>query len=267
MKADILHAVRLARLDLRLLGRNQTAMVNVVILPLLMGWMFSRLLPEGATIAGAPAALFVLTGVPGLMLGFAVFVNLVNNFTARREELVLKRLWGGMVSPAGVLGGAALGAFTVYLLQVGLLVAWIVRVEGGPAPANLPLALLASLLGTAVIALLAAAFSGITRTAELAQVTVLPVLLVMFLGAPLFAPVQQMPEALRVPAELIPITPVVEITRTAFLGADHISGLGEPLTIGEQWLAALPSLGVLLVWLAVAAFLAHRLFRWDRRRG
>jgi ABC-2 type transport system permease protein len=267
MTTDIRHAVRLARLDLKLLGRNQTALVNVVLIPLLLAWMFSGLLPDGAVVAGVPASLFVLAGMPGLMLGFAVFVNLVNNFTARREELVLKRLWGGMPSPAGILGGAALSAFAVYLGQVALLVVWIVRVEDGPAPANIPLALLASLLGAAVIALLAAAFSGITRTAELAQVTVLPLLLAMFAGAPLLAPVSAMPEPLRVPAEILPITPVVEITRTAFLGGDHVGGLGEPLTVAGQWAAALPSLGVLLGWLVVAALLAKWLFRWDRRRG
>jgi ABC-type multidrug transport system, permease component len=267
MTTDIRHAVRLARLDLKLLGRNQTALVNVVILPVLLAWMFAGLTPTGAAVAGVPAGLFVLTGMPGLMLTFAVFVNLVNGFTARREELVLKRLWGGMASPAGVLGGMALSAFVVYLLQVALLVLWITGVEDGPAPANIPLALLASLLGAAVVALLAAALSGITRTAELAQVTVLPGLVVMLLGAPLFVPVAWLPEPLRLPAELVPTTPVVEIMRTAFLGADHIGGLGERLTVGEQWVAALPSFGILLGWLVVAALLAHRLFRWDRRRG
>src|SRR5690606_12706797 len=151
MRADVRHAVRLARLDLKLLGRNQTALVNVVLLPLLMAWMFSRIMPEGATTAGVPAELFVLTGVPGLMLCFAVFVNLVNNFTARREELVLKRLYGGLTSPAAVFGGAALSALLVYLGQVALLAIWIVRVEGGSAPANIPLLLLASVLGAAVI--------------------------------------------------------------------------------------------------------------------
>ncbi len=265
--ADVRHAVRLARLDLRLLGRNQTAMVNVVLLPVLMGWMSSRLMPEGEPVAGVPAEIFVLTGLPGLMMSFAIFVNLVNNFTARREELVLKRLYGGLTSPAAIFGGAALSAFLVYLAQVALLTVWIVRVEGGSPPANLPLLLLASVLGAAVITLLAAAFSGITRTAELAQVTVLPVLLVMIAGAPLFVPVAQMPGALRILAELVPITPVVEITRTAFLGADHIGDLGEPLSFAEQWDAALPSLAILAGWLVVAALLARRLFRWDTRRG
>ncbi len=267
MRTDLLHAVRLARLDLKLLGRNQTALFNVLLLPLLMGLMFTGLVPEGAMIGGVPIDMFMLTGLPGLILGFAVFINLVNNFTARREELVLKRLWGGMTSPAAILGGAGLGAFAVYLAQVALLAVWIIRFAGGSPPENIPLLLLASALGAAVVALLAAAFSGITRTAELAQITVLPVLLLMFLGAPLFAPVSQMPEPLRVPAELLPITPVVEISRTAFLGGDHIGGLGERLTVGEQWVAALPSLGILLGWLVVAALLARWLFRWDRRRG
>ena len=97
MRTDVLHAVRLARLDLTLVARNTTVMFNVLLLPLLMAWMFTQT-QTGADIAGVSGELFVLTGVPGLMLGFAVFINLVNSFTARREELVLKRLRGGQPS-------------------------------------------------------------------------------------------------------------------------------------------------------------------------
>ena len=40
--------------------------------------------------------------------------------------------------------------------------------------------------------------------------------------------------------------------RTAFLGGDHFSGGGEALSMGGQWVAALPSFAILLVWIAVA---------------
>lgn len=267
MRTDVLHAIRLAGLDLRLLGRNQTALFNVVFLPLLMGFLFTGFGGEGAVVEGVRAELFLLSGLPGLMLCFAVFVNLVNTFTARREDLVLKRLRGGQASPAGILGGAALGALVVYLAQVALLVAYVVNVEDGSPPVNLPLLLLASVLGVAVFALLAAAFSGITQTAELAQITILPVLLVTLVGAPFFGPISTMPEPLRLLSALTPATPVVEITRTAFLGGDFVGAVGGASTLGEQWVAALPDLGILLAWLLVAALVARWLFRWDPRRG
>ncbi|MGW4421297.1 ABC transporter permease [Streptosporangium sp. NPDC004631] len=266
MRTDALHAVRLARLDLTLVARNTTVLFNVLLLPLLMAWLFTQ--TQGDTsIEGVPARLFALTGVPGLMLGFAVFIHLVNSFTARREELVLKRLRGGQPSAAAVLGGSALGALALFLGKVALLVVWI-RGSEGVSPANVPLLMVAAVLGVALFALLAAAFSGITPNAELAQITVLPVILIMMIGAPVAFPADTLPGPLGVVSGLLPVTPVVTIMRTAFLGGDHFSGGGgEALTGVGQWTAALPSIGILLAWIAVAALLARWLFRWEPRRG
>jgi ABC-2 type transport system permease protein len=265
MRTDVLHAVRLARLDLTLVFRNTTVLFTVLLLPLLMAWLFTQV--QGAPeISGVPSDLYVLTGVPGLMLGFAVFTNLVNSFTARREELVLKRLRGGQPSSVAVLGGSALGTLALFLGQVALLVIWINRSDG-VLPANVPLLVLAAVLGVALFGLFAAAFSGITPNAELAQVTVLPVILLMMVGAPVAFSVDMLPGPLGTVATLLPVTPVVTIMRTAFLGQDHFSGSGEALSMAGQWVAALPSLGILLAWIAVAGLLARWLFRWEPRHG
>ncbi|SDG54525.1 ABC-2 type transport system permease protein [Sinosporangium album] len=266
MRTDVLHAVRLARIDLTMLGRNQTALFNVVLLPLLIGWMYTTLAPE-QSIEGVPADLFILTGLSGMMLGFVVFVNLVNSFTARREELVLKRLRGGQSSSVAIFGGAGLSAFALYAFQTVLLSVWISRLGDGGMPSNIPLMLLTGVLGVAVFALIAAAFSGITRNAELAQISVLPVLLVVIIGSPVMGPLSVFPEPLQIVSKLIPTTPVTEIMRTAYLGRDFIGDGGGTLTVAEQWIEALPSLGVLVVWVGVAALLARWLFRWDPRHG
>ncbi|MBB2909943.1 ABC-2 type transport system permease protein [Streptosporangium becharense] len=265
MRTDVLHAVRLARLDLTLMGRNTTVMVNVLLLPLLMAWMFTNA-AAGQQVSGVDGSLFALTGAPGMMLGFAVFVNLVNSFTARREELVLKRLRGGQPSAAAVLGGSALGALALYLGQVAIIAVWANR-SHGIVPVNVPLLVVAAVLGVALFCLLAAAFSGVTPNAELAQVTVLPLLLVMLLGAPIAFPAEALPGALGTISGLLPVTPIVEIMRTAFLGGDHVSGNGEALGTAAQWVEVLPSLGILVAWIAVAAVLARWLFRWEPRRG
>ncbi|MEU4549833.1 ABC transporter permease [Nonomuraea dietziae] len=238
MRTDVLHAVRLARMDLKLLGRNTTAVFNVLLLPLLFAWMLSQ--------GGSEP--FILTGMPGVLLAFAVFMNLVNSFTARREELVLKRLRGGQGSAVAIFGGAGLAALAVFVLQVALLVVWIDRTGGG-LPENVPMMLVAAVLGVAVFALLAAAFSGITPNAELAQVAVLPVLIVVLVGSPLIVPLSEMPFAVR----LVPTTPIVEMMRMGYGGG--------------SWAAALPWIGVLLAWLVVAGLLAKWLFRWDPRHG
>ncbi|MEU0479931.1 ABC transporter permease [Streptosporangium sp. NPDC006013] len=265
MRIDVLHAVRLARLDLTLIGRNTTVLFNVLLLPFLMAWVFTQTVGD-AEIDGVAGRLFVLTGVPGLMLVFAVFVNLVNSFTARREELVLKRLRAGQPSGLAILGGSALGALVLYLGQVLLLAVWIQRSEGVTV-ANVPLLVTAVVLGVLLFGLLGAAFSGITPNAEVAQVTVLPVLLIVLVGAPIAFPSDALPGTLGTVSALLPATPVVEIVRTAFLGGDHVSGGGEALSTAGQWAAALPSLAMLLAWIAVAGLLARWLFRWEPRRG
>ncbi|MEU4697635.1 ABC transporter permease [Nonomuraea dietziae] len=238
MRTDVLHAVRLARMDLKLLGRNTTAVFNVLLLPLLFAWMLSQ--------GGSES--FILTGMPGVLLAFAVFMNLVNSFTARREELVLKRLRGGQGSAVAIFGGAGLAALAAFILQVALLVVWIDRTGGG-LPENVPMMLVAAVLGVAVFGLLAAAFSGITPNAELAQVAVLPVLIVALVGSPLVIPLSEMPFAVR----LVPTTPIVEMMRMGYGGG--------------SWAAALPWIGALLAWLVVAGLLAKWLFRWDPRHG
>ena len=43
MRTDVLHAVRLARLDLTLVFRNTTVMFTVLLLPLLMAWLFTQI--------------------------------------------------------------------------------------------------------------------------------------------------------------------------------------------------------------------------------
>ncbi|MER5648833.1 ABC transporter permease [Streptosporangium sp. NPDC002524] len=265
MRTDVLHAIRLARLDLTLVGRNTTVLFNVLLLPLLMAWVYTQAV-GAERIDGVAGRLFVLTGLPGLILVFAVFINLVNSFTARREELVLKRLRAGQPSGPAILGGSALGALTLYLAQVALLAVWIQRAEGATI-ANVPMLVTVAVLGVALFCLLAAAFSGLTPNAELAQVTVLPVLLVVLVGAPVAFPADALPGVLGGVSALLPATPVVEIARTAFLGGDHVSGGGEALSVGGQWVAALPSFAILLGWLVVAGLLARWLFRWEPRHG
>ncbi|WP_271216592.1 ABC transporter permease [Streptosporangium carneum] len=265
MRTDVLHAVRLARLDLTLVARNTTVLFNVLLMPLLMAWLFTQA-QGGVSVAGVPGPVYVLTGVPGLMLGFAVFINLVNSYTSRREELVLKRLRGGQPSAAAVLGGSALGALALFLGQVALLGVWIRRSEG-VLPSNVPLLVLAAFLGVVLFALFAAAFSAITPNAEMAQITVLPVILIMMVGSPIAFPAGEMPGPLGTISNLLPVTPIVKIMRSAYLGADHFSSGGGALSTLEQWTGALPSLGLLLAWIVAGALLARWLFRWEPRRG
>ncbi|WP_182873772.1 ABC transporter permease [Microbispora sp. H10670] len=263
---DVAQAVRLARVDLTLVFRNRTAFVNAVLLPLLIaGALASNGVGEGT--AGIPGTQYVMTGMMAFILVFATFMNLAGFYTSRREEMVLKRLLGGPATRTAVLGGSALGATAVYLGQVIILCVLMSAAMGTSAPADILLLLLAALLGAAFFSLLAMAVSGLSSTGEMAQIATLPVVLLLVGGSPVMLPPEMLPPALRTAIEFLPMTPIVETMRTAYLGLDYIGAGHEPLGPLERWGAALPSLGLLVVWIAVAALLARAFFRWDPRRG
>ncbi|MFI6521674.1 ABC transporter permease [Spirillospora sp. NPDC050679] len=260
-------ALRVARLDLTLLWRNRTALFTVIGLPLLF---VAMLIPmRGKPMDGkGDLALYQGTGHLAFFLIFAVFMNLVNVFTARREDLTLKRLRGTALSDAQILAGSTLNATGIYLVQaVALLVALGVAF-GGRFPAD-PLLLLVGLAGgAAVFALLAFALSGLTPNADMAQLTVLPVMFACMAAAGVMFPLEALPPALQEATRWLPLSPVVEITRTAYFGQDYFAHDAHP-AVGfvEGWTAVARSFLVLAVWLGVGRALAGRWFRWEPRRS
>ncbi|SEF50460.1 ABC-2 type transport system permease protein [Thermomonospora echinospora] len=260
--------LRLARLDMTLLWRNRTALFGVVGLPAFFAVMLLVSDGNGHQSAGVPAVLYTGTGDLAFFLLPAVFMNLVSVFTARREELTLKRLRSGPLSDAEALGGSVLGATALYLAQSAVIVVIIATALDGGLPADPVLMLLGMLLGAVVFALLAMALSGVTPTVEMAQLTVIPVLLVSMLGSGFMFPLEEAPVGVRAVAQVMPLTPAVEIARTAYLGRDFtVDGDHGALGLVETWTACVPALLTLAAWIVVGAWLARRYFRWEPRRG
>lgn len=109
------------------------------------------------------------------------------------------------------------------------------------------------LLGVVLLTALAAVTSVITRTVQTAQLTTLPLFLVSMMGSGLFVPLEIFPDRLAAVCEFLPLTGVMTLIRTGWLGASEGTDL-----LG----AALTG----LVWTAVAVFAVQRWFRWDPRR-
>jgi ABC-2 type transport system permease protein len=262
------YLLRIARLDLTLLWRNRTALFGVIGVPLFFCTMLLVSRGNGNKTAGLDAVLYTGTGDVAFFMIFAVFVNLVNVFTARREDLTLKRLRGGSLSDVEILGGSIVSAAALYFLQAGAVMVIIATALGAGAPADPLLLVLGMLLGTVVFALLAFALSGLTPTTELAQMTVLPIMIVCIAGSGFMFPVDSLPDGLRPFAQALPLTPVVEIVRTAYLGKDFTAGGGgEQLGFLGSWAACGPALLVLAVWMVVGTFAARRWFRWEPRKA
>ncbi|MFI0367962.1 ABC transporter permease [Actinomadura sp. 1N219] len=258
--------LRVSRLDLTLLWRNRSSLVTVVGLPLVFAGMLVPM--KGIDMGGVDAALLQGTGHLGFFLVFAVLMNLVTVFTARREDLTLKRLRGTALSDTEITGGSVLTATAMYAVQALALLVVLGAALGGRFPAD-PVLVLAGLAGgVTVFAALAFALSGVSPTAELAQVTVLPIMFGCMLGGGVMFPLDDLPGWLAQICRFTPLSPVVEITRTGYFGQDFHDHSAHPsVGILDGWRAVLPSFAVLAAWAVLGRVLAARLFRWEPRHA
>lgn len=248
----------LVRMELLLLGRNWTAALIAVVTPLVFGFLYARGFGDDAVtgVAGLVSAI-------GMAVAFSVHYHLTAVYATRRQEGVLKRLRAGILDDRTVLTGTALGAITVFAVQVIVLVGFGVFALGLPAPAH-PVTMLLGLVPlTVVLAALAAALSGLTRSSEAALLTTLPTI-TLFLATPgVLLPAAHVGPLPYTIGWYTPLGAGTELLRNGWLGSRD----GEPVSAVAGLLDGLPAMGVLLAWLVVAVLLARRLVRWDPRRA
>ncbi|MER7411823.1 ABC transporter permease [Streptomyces cacaoi] len=244
----------LGRAELTLLLRNRTALVMAVLVPIMLTFSI-RSAAQQADLSGTglSVATTVLPGSVGMVLLFAVYSNLIGVYVARREELVLKRLRTGEATDAEILGACALPAVVIGVAQCVLLLGGGAVVLDAGAPARPDLLVVSVLLGLALSAVLAAASTAVTKSSEMAQLTPMPLMLVTFAGSGVFVPLEVFPDKLAAVCEWLPLTPVMELLRSAW--TEQLSGAG-----------TLRALGIALAWIALSWFLVRRYFRWEPRR-
>lgn len=134
---------------------------------------------------------------------------------------------------------------------------------GLPLPVNPLLVLLALVLGAAVFVALAAATTALTRSAEMAQLTTTPFLIIPLNFSGLFFPLSELPEGLDHLSRLLPLTPVVELLR---LGLSGTTPDGSTVSFAGSFAPAVQPLLVLLGWVLVGGLATRRWFRWEPRR-
>ncbi|MEV7796106.1 ABC transporter permease [Streptomyces sp. NPDC087512] len=243
----------LARAELTLLRRNKGTLVAALFVPLALPFS-TRTAAEEMDLAGAglDVGTLVLPAAIGFSLIFAVYSALVGVFVVRREELVLKRLRTGELRDAEILGGAAMPAVLIGLVQCLLLTAGCFVLLDLSAPSAPHLAVAGLLLGLVMCAGLAAATASFTRTGESAQVTPMPLMLVSMIGSGVIVPLELMPDRLASLCELLPLSPVITLVRGGWTG---------DLSAYE----ALGALATAVAWTVLAVFAVRRWFRWEPR--
>jgi len=250
----------LGRAELLLLVRNRTTLFNALALaPATVGflaWIGAGSAP-GLGDGAQGTATFLLTTLVAIALVLVVYYNLTTTLVARREELVLKRLLTGEVSPTEIVVACATPAVAIVLAQLVLGAVAVAIWFTVPSVAN-PLWLVLGIGGgTVVFVLLAVVSSGLTRTVESAQLTTLPVIMVTMVLSGFTVPLDGLPDVVETVASWTPMYPVVALIE-AGLGAEpgtdlSLSGLGQPLLC-------------LTLWIVNGAWAARRWMRWEPRR-
>jgi ABC-2 type transport system permease protein len=231
------------RFERKLFWRNPSAAFFNFLLPLLL-----LVLSASAFSADAEELEVLIPGIAGMGVLATTFTALAFNITILREDGVLKR-WRGTPMPAGaylagLLGSAALNAF----LQV-VLVVTIGNVFYGVAWPQDPLLLvLFTALGVVCFAALGVAFSHAIPNEDAAPAYTNAVFLPLIFISGVFYSSDDLPEALKVIAEALPLKYLID-------------GLSEAI-VGGGGGAATAAL-VVAAWTVAGLVLAVRFFRWE----
>ncbi|GAA1099046.1 ABC transporter permease [Tsukamurella spumae] len=198
-----------------------------------------------------------------LALLMVQYYSVLSMVTTRRSEGVLKRLRTGESSDLQILAAPAVPGAVLTLIGA-VVVCGAVYGTGGPPPVNALLMILALVAGLVIFTLLALATSAMTKNAEAAQITSMPVMVVSMIG---MASIRQiLPDRLALLADWTPFAAVSDLIRLGQAGLapgmpDDAAPLGFAATFGETG----RPLATLAVWTVIAVLLARRYFRWDDR--
>lgn len=232
----------LAVAEFKLLVRSPLVAVTAILAPLAMGLF---LLGNREFGSGQLVALQVLA-----LLGFTPFAGATTTLAARRQHLVLKRLRTSPASDREIIAGVVLPVAVLVVVQAAILVAVTIAVTGSWPHAWWPLGL-AVVGGTALAVALAFVTAAFTATPELAQITTLPVFLMLF-GGGLWA-------GGTAPGDVTWVMLAVPGGAVA-----HLVRLGWDGTGGTAW-SVVPPLVAMVVTTVAAGWLAGRVFRWQPR--
>jgi ABC-2 type transport system permease protein len=251
-------AVSLTRWNAVLLSRNRLAFVYAAVMPVLpLVLLFTGDRGDPAVGAGAVVTMFLVAAL------FPVYYNVLSQFVSRRDELVLKRMRTGETRDGELLVSIALpGAISALVLSA--VAVPIAAALGQPLPVN-PL-LYAGLAVLTVTMFTAFAFwtAAWTRSAESAQLTSLPIILLASFG-PLGATISGMSDWLREIVSLTPGAAMSELVRIGWFGFDGPDATEATLSFSETWGQAVDPLIAIVAWTYTAVVLARRSMRWEPR--
>jgi ABC-2 type transport system permease protein len=231
------------RLERKMFWRNPSAAFFNFLLPLLL------LVLTATAFNVADEGLDVLIpGVAGMGVLATTFTSLAFNLTWLRDGGILKRIRGTPMPPAayvaGLIGSSALNA----ILQVAIVVAIGNLVYGVDWPRDPALLVLFTALGVVCFSALGVAFSHVIPNEEAAPAYTNAVFLPLIFISGVFYSADELPEALKVIAEALPLKHLIDGLSDAIVGGGG-DAAGAAAVVGA--------------WAVAGIVVAVRFFRWS----
>jgi ABC-2 type transport system permease protein len=238
-----------AQVELKLFLRDKTVLLFSLFFPVITVAFFGYL-NQGRQAGAVSYASFLVAGGIGMVVSSAAFQNLGAALARQRDVGILKRLGGTPLRVWTLVGAKLSVAAIVTLAQTAIMVALNVGLFEAELGGSFLWTLVVLTLGIVAFSSMGIALAGLCPNADVASAAGIAVALPMqFLCGTLF-PLEGMPQALRVLAQVLPLTHFVRALRSAML-----TGAG-PVEHAGEWL-------VLVGCLGVASLLAVKTFRWE----
>lgn len=233
----------LAASEMQLVIRNRLILVGAAATPLALGLFWVLMLPDSA---GPLVPVLQVT----VALGMGLYNAATQTLVVRRQSRVFLRWRNTSVPDRGILAATVVPSLTLSLTQ--LTIFFLIDLVAGLTIASNPTPVVLGLTGGVVFGLTgAAATAVITRSAERASLTTLPLTLALLGGGAALAitrPGTWWDAVLLVPGAAV----------------GRLISLGDPSGTGSEGATALilPLLAI-TVWSVIFAAVARRQFRWD----
>ncbi|NRQ33523.1 ABC transporter permease [Nonomuraea sp. NN258] len=255
-----------ARLNQTVLLRQRGMAFSVLFLPLFLAFVYTSGPTIEGGVNGVPGTVYAAVGAMAVVFPFS-YMTIATGIVVRREERVYKRLRGSALPTSAIFAGDILHATLVGAVQAALILGYAIAAVKAPVPANIPLMLLAFVLGAAVFAALAIGTAGLIPNYEVAQLVALPVLFLSLFGSGMIVPLTSLPDWGQRIAEALPLTPVVSMLRTGFLGRDFSVDSAPEVGFLESFQVSAAGLAIALLWVGVGLLSTRQYFRWEPRRA
>jgi ABC-2 type transport system permease protein len=239
-------------LEIKIFVREPLGLIGSVAVPVASFVILGRLIGGRPRQLSEPVTRLLNVQIPVLavlLISLSAVLSLITIVAIYRESGILKRLRATPLRPHTILTAQVLVKLAFTLVTMALLLLAGKRYY----PVNLEVPMVSSALALAfsTVAIMSMGFliASLVPTARFAQPMASLVLYPMLGLCGLFAPIADLPPALRAIARVLPLT--------------YAASLLKGIWVGEPWSAHGLDLAALLVTFVVCTVLATKVFRWE----